>query len=173
VSQGLFPARANGSLIVREGGVVGSSLIGQNFVGAKYFHPRPSMAGTGYDADASGGSNLGPLSKSLADSVRRRVEAYRAENGLVPDAPVPADAVTASASGLDPHISLYNAELQIPRVAKARGMSEAAVREQVKAFTRGRDLGILGEPGVNIVLLNLALDDLSRGSAGHSPSTRK
>lgn len=173
VSQGLFPARANGSLIVREGRVVGSRLIGQNFAGAKYFHPRPSAAGTGYDASASGGRNLGPLSKSLADDVRSRVKSYRAENGLTADAPVPADAVTASASGLDPHISLDNAELQIPRVAKARGMSEAAVREQVKAFTRGRDLGILGEPGVNVLLLNLALDDLERGSAHRNLSTEK
>jgi K+-transporting ATPase ATPase C chain len=173
VSRGLFPARANGSLIVRDGQVVGSRLIGRDFTGAKYFHPRPSAAGSGYDASASSGSNLGPLSKTLAENVRGRVEAYRAENGLAADAQVPADAVTASASGLDPHISPANAGLQIPRVAKARGMSEDAIRAKVKAFTRGRDLGILGEPGVNVLLLDLALDDLERSSAKRSLSTEK
>jgi K+-transporting ATPase ATPase C chain len=172
-SQVLFPARANGSLIVRDGKLIGSRLIGQNFAAAGYFHPRPSAAGEGYDAAASGGRNLGPLSKRLADEVRLHVQAYRADNGLAADTPVPPDAVTASASGLDPHISPENAELQIPRVAKARGLSEAAVRKHVKTFTRGRDLGILGEPGVNVLLLNLALDDLLRGPAGPSPSSGK
>jgi len=167
LAQGLFPAKANGSLIVREGTVVGSSLIGQNFRSERYFHPRPSAAGQGYDALGSGGSNLGPLSKKLSVSVRGRIEAYRTENGLAEDAAVPADAVTASASGLDPHISPANALLQIPRVARARGMSETAVKRYVERFTTQRDLGLLGEPRVNVLLLNISLDDLQHsGSAG-------
>jgi K+-transporting ATPase ATPase C chain len=158
LAQGLFPAKANGSLIERSGTTLGSSLIGQSFSGPEYFHPRPSAAGQGYDAARSGGSNLGPTSKKLIDEVRRRASDYRAENSLGPETKVPADAVTASASGLDPHISLKNALLQMPRVARARGLGEMAVRKLVEAYTGGRDLGIFGEPRVNVLMLNLALD---------------
>jgi len=162
LAQGLFPAKANGSLIARSGITLGSSLIGQGFSGPKYFHPRPSAAGQGYDAVRSGGSNLGPTSKRLVDAVRQRVASYKADNDLPPDSAVPADAVTASASGLDPHISLENARLQVPRVAKARGMSEVAVQQLLKAYAEGRDLGVLGESRVNVLLLNLALDGMSK-----------
>ncbi len=159
LSQILFPDSANGSLIKIDGKVVGSRLLAQNFTGAQYFHPRPSSAGdAGYDAAASGGSNLGPTSKKLIESVKDRVAAYREENNLPADAPVPADAVTASASGLDPHISVKNALLQAGRVAKARGMGEDVVKEKIKIHTEGRDLGILGDPRVNVLKLNLALD---------------
>ena len=161
LAQGIFPGRANGSLIIREGTVVGSRLIGQNFSGARYFHPRPSAAGSGYDGLRSGGSNLGPLSKTLMEEVRDRVEAYRRENGWPADAPVPADAVTASASGLDPHISRKNALGQAARVAKARGLEMAIVLRAIEASLEGRDLGFLGEPGVNVLILNLALDRVS------------
>jgi K+-transporting ATPase ATPase C chain len=158
LAHGLFPGKAEGSLITREGIVVGSSLIGQGFSSPRYFHPRPSAAGQGYDAAQSGGSNLGPLSKNLVDVVARRVAAYRAENGLPDSTPVPADAVTASGSGLDPHISVTNALLQVPRVAHARGLAGEDVRKKVEACTEGRTLGILGEPRVNVLRLNLALD---------------
>ncbi len=158
LAQGLFPGRANGSLIVRDGDVAGSNLIGQRFSGPAYFHPRPSAAGQGYDAGRSGGTNLGPLSKELVETVLRRVAEYRDENGLAAATPVPADAVTASGSGLDPHISPANAGLQAPRVAKVRGLTEAAVRAQIEACTEGRTLGILGDPRVNVMRLNLALD---------------
>jgi K+-transporting ATPase ATPase C chain len=158
LAQGLFPARANGSLILRDGAAVGSSLIGQMFRGPAYFHPRPSAAGQGYDASQSGGTNLGPLSKDLVDAVRRRVVEYRVENGLPAGASVPADAVTASGSGLDPHISPENARLQAARVARARGLTEAAVLGQIESATEGRTFGILGEPRVNVLRLNLALD---------------
>lgn len=158
LAQGLFPARANGSLIMRSGRLVGSSLIAQGFAGPGYFHPRPSAAGRGYDAASSGGSNLGPMSKKLIDEVRQRVADYRAENDLAPGTLVPADAVTASASGLDPHISLKNALFQAHRVARVRGMADSDVRRLVKAYTEGRSLGILGEPRVNVLMLNLALD---------------
>jgi K+-transporting ATPase ATPase C chain len=158
LSQGLFPGRANGSLIVRDGGVVASSLIGQRFSSPEYFHPRPSAAGQGYDGGRSGGTNLGPLSKDLMDTVLRRITEYRAENGLAAATPVPADAVMASGSGLDPHISPENARIQAPRVSKARGLSEAVVRIQIEACTEGRTLGILGDPRVNVIRLNLALD---------------
>ena len=161
LAQGLFPGRANGSPIVRDGVVVGSSLIGQTFSSPAYFHPRPSAAGQGYDGGRSGGTNLGPLSKDLVETVRRRIAEYRAENGLSAETLVPVDAVTASGSGLDPHISPENARLQAPRVARARGLSEAAVREQIKAFSEGRTLGFLGEPRVNVLRLNLALDGVS------------
>ena len=162
-AQIVFPAKANGSLLVRDGKVVGSELIAQGFAGAKYFHPRPSAAGGGYDALASGPSNLGPLAKGLIESVRGRAAAYRAENGLESGAPVPADAVTASGSGLDPHISLRNAALQAPRVALARGMTEIAVRDIIGSLAEGRDAGIFGEPRVNVLKLNLALDEKRNG----------
>jgi len=158
IAQGLFPGRANGSLILQDGRAVGSSLIGQSFQSPVYFHPRPSAAGDGYDAERSGGSNLGPLSKALSEAVRARVAAYRAENGLTADALVPADAVTASGSGLDPHISPANARIQARRVARARGLTEADVLRLVEACTEGRTFGVLGEPRVNVLLLNLSLD---------------
>lgn len=165
LAQGLYPARANGSLVRRDGAVVGSRLIGQSFSGGGYFHPRPSAAGDGYDPLHSGGTNLGPLSRKLADDVRHRVDAYRAENGLASDAQVPADAVTSSASGLDPDISLENARLQAPRVARARGLDPQTVLRQVEACGEGRDLGLFGEPRVNVLCLNLALDSLTRTDA--------
>ena len=161
ISQALFQDKANGSLIVDPNGTVrGSRLLGQKFADAKYFHPRPSAAGNGYDATSSGGSNLGPTSRKLNDAIKERLAAYRAENGLSESAPVPADAVTASGSGLDPHISLQNAELQIPRVVKARGVPEERVRELIRQNTNGRDFGVFGEPGVNVLQLNRALDQL-------------
>ncbi|HEX2694550.1 MAG TPA: K(+)-transporting ATPase subunit C [Acidobacteriota bacterium] len=160
LAHGLFPGEADGSLITHDGAVLGSSLIGQGFSSPRCFHPRPSAAGQGYDAAQSSGSNLGPLSKNLVDQVARRVAAYRAENGLPAGTPVPADAVTASGSGLDPHISVKNALLQVPRVARARGLAEADVRKKVETCTEGRTLGILGEPRVNVLRLNLALDGI-------------
>jgi potassium-transporting ATPase KdpC subunit len=158
ITQALFPLEANGSLIIHDGRTMGSSFIAQGFASPKYFHPRPSSAGTGYDAESSGGSNLGPLSRKLMDTVRKRVTGYRAENGLPPEATVPADAVTASASGLDPHITLKNALLQTPRVARARGLSEEYVRRKITESKEERDLGIFGEPRVNVLMLNLDLD---------------
>ncbi len=157
-AQGLFPRQANGSLVRAGGKVVGSSLLAQGFAGAAYFHPRPSAAGQGYDAANSSGTNLGPTSTKLADDVRRRVADYRAENGLAADAPVPADAVTSSASGLDPDIGVENARLQADRVAKARGLSREEVLRRIAAHTESRSLMILGEPRVNVLLLNLDLD---------------
>ncbi len=159
VAQALFPNKANGSLVIRNGKIIGSELIAQNFTDAKYFHPRPSSAGdVGYDATSSGGSNLGPTSKKLIDLVRQRVDKYRSENNLPQTILVPADAVTSSASGLDPHISLKNALLQAPRVAKTRGIDEKALVEKIQANTDGRDMRILGEPRVNVLTLNLSLD---------------
>lgn len=166
LARSFFPDKANGSIVLREGTVAGSSLLGQTFTEPRYFHPRPSAAGQGYDAAASGGSNLGPLSKRLIDTVRQRVAQYRTENRLDPGTLVPADAVTASGSGLDPHISVKNALLQAPRVAQARGCELQSVIEQVRRQTEGRTFGVLGEPRVNVFLLNLALDapDESRKS---------
>jgi len=155
----LFRDKANGSLIVDRGGTIrGSALLAQSFTGEKYFHPRPSAAGTGYDASSSSGTNLGPTSRKLADSIKVAVAAYRSENHLAADAPVPADAVTSSASGLDPHISPMNARMQAPRVAKARGLALEEIFSLIAANTDARDFGILGEPGVNVLLLNRALD---------------
>jgi K+-transporting ATPase ATPase C chain len=155
-----FPQKANGSLIESsDRRIIGSEWLGQNFAGAKYFHPRPSAAGAnGYDAASSSGSNLGPTSQKLMDAVNQRVETYRAENGLVADALVPGDAVTASGSGFDPHISVKNAELQAPRVSKERGLSLDALKAEIAKATDGRSLGILGEPGVNVLKLNIAID---------------
>ena len=160
VAQGLFPGRAGGSLIVRDGSILGSDLIGRQFSGPGFFQSRPSAAGEGYDALRSGGSNLGPTSKALAEEVSRRAAAYREENGLGPDVLVPADAVTASGSGLDPHISLRNAELQVRRIARSRGWPEEAVERLVAAHAERRTLGILGRPRVNVFRLNLALEGL-------------
>ena len=162
-AQLLFPHQANGSLLVDMSGAVrGSSLLAQNFTGAQYFHPRPSAAGAnGYDSTGSSGSNLGPTSSNLVANITANVATYRSENNLATNDAVPADAVTASASGLDPHISVANAELQIPRVAKARGISEDTVRALVKQNTSDRDLGIFGEPRVNVMTLNFSLDESS------------
>jgi K+-transporting ATPase ATPase C chain len=160
-----FGHRAGGSLITRDGAVVGSELIGQGFSRPGYFHPRPSAAGAGYDGMQSGGTNLGPASPKLRDGdgkdlvgVRALAEAYRRDNGLAPGAPVPIDAVTRSGSGLDPHISPANAALQAPRVARARHLDEDQVRRIVGESTRGPDLGLLGEGRVDVLALNLALD---------------
>ena len=158
LAQGIFTREANGSLIVKDGKTAGSNLLAQGFAGAKYFHPRPSAAGSGYDAAGSGGSNLGPLSKKLTNDTAQRVRDYRDENGLAPGVRIPADAVSASGSGLDPHISPENALLQAPRVARARGLSEEVVIAKIKAHAEGRTLGIFGEPRVNVLLLNLDLD---------------
>jgi K+-transporting ATPase ATPase C chain len=155
----LFPGKANGSLVRAGGKVVGSSLLGQNFHDARYFWPRPSAAGRdGYDGLASGGSNLGPSNQQLIAAVRQRVEDYRQANHLDADVPVPVDAVTASASGLDPQISVANARLQAGRVANARGLSAGHVLALIERHTRTRPFGILGEDGVNVLELNLALD---------------
>ncbi len=159
IGQVLFPNQANGSLIVdKDGTVHGSKLLGQQFTADKYFQSRPSAAGNGYDATSSGGSNLGPTSTNLATTIAQRISDYRTGNGLATNAPVPADAVTASGSGLDPHISLQNAKLQALRVAKVRNMSLEKVLALVHANTDPASLGFLGEPGVNVLTLNLALD---------------
>lgn len=161
ISKALFHDKANGSLIRdKDGAVRGSRLLAQGFTAEKYFHPRPSAAGNGYDAASSGGSNLGPTSRKLDAAIKDRIDAYRKENGLSENEPIPADAVTASGSGLDPHISLRNAELQTARVARARGLSQDKVRELIQRCTDARDFGVFGDPGVNVLELNLALDSL-------------
>lgn len=178
LGKALFPFQADGSLIKKNGVVIGSKLIAQGFTTAKYFQPRASDAGSGYDPTSSGGTNLGPTSQKLIDGahpllpngkpdtanafsgISDLASAYRTENGLAPDAPVPADAATYSASGLDPDISPENAKLQAARVAKARGVSVSDVQKVVDSYTRGRTLGVIGEPRVNVLELNLALDKM-------------
>jgi K+-transporting ATPase ATPase C chain len=193
LGQALFPWKANGSLVDKDGNratpdtAVGSRLLGQTFATARYFHPRPSAAGSGYDAANSSGTNLGPISDKLLNGVaddpstkdvdesfagvKQLVEAYRQENGLGPDVLVPGDAVTRSASGLDAHISPANAQMQVARVAKERGLSQDRVRELVAENTDRRDWGVFGEDGVNVTMLNIALDKLqgpAQGGTAHA-----
>jgi K+-transporting ATPase ATPase C chain len=158
LGHGLFPGKSDGSLVRSGADIVGSALIAQKFTGSRFFHPRPSAAGQEYDAARSGASNLGPISKNLIETVRARIIVYRAENGLGPETLVPADAVTASASGLDPDISPENARLQARRVARARGIALADVLKKIETHTKGRTFGFIGEPRVNVLMLNLDLE---------------
>ena len=170
LAQALFPDRANGQLIYRDGRLAGSRLIGQPFSSPGYFRARPSAAGpVGYDAAASGGTNLGPTNAALIDAVRAKAEAARLEN---PAVPVPVDLVTSSASGLDPDISPAAAAFQVPRVARERGVTEVAIRQLVADFTTPRDLGFLGEPRVTVLLLNMALDERYPIVGSSSPANR-
>ena len=164
IAQVVFPDQANGSLIIEDGRAIGSSLIGQPFSGPGYFHPRPSYAGDGYDAASSSGSNLGPTSRELIAAVRDRAQGISAANS---GEPVPIDLVTASGSGLDPDISPAAALFQVERVAQARALSEDAIRKLVEENMMGRTMGLLGEPRVNVLRLNLALDALDRERSGH------
>jgi potassium-transporting ATPase KdpC subunit len=159
LAQILFRDKANGQIIQHGGQAIGSRIIAQPFTGAKYFHPRPSAAGNGYDAANSGGTNLGPTNQKLIDRVRSDAATLHQENS---NQPIPVDLITTSASGLDPEISPAAAEFQIPRVAKERGLSESALRDLIQKHTAQRDLGLLGEPRVNVLELNIALDDLPR-----------
>jgi K+-transporting ATPase ATPase C chain len=153
-----FPDEADGSLVEHDGDAVGSALLGQPFEGPEWFHPRPSSAGSGYDGASSSGSNLGPTNPDFLEQVATSVEDYRAANGLEPGARVPVDAVTGSGSGLDPHISVANARLQAPRVAAERGLPLESVLLLIEANVEDRSLGVLGDSGVNVLLLNLALE---------------
>ncbi len=162
VARLVFPSQSEGSLISRDGAVIGSALIGQNFTKPGYLHPRPSAAGSGYDATQSSGTNYGPSNPKLADSIRRSAQAYRQENGLAPTADVPIDAVTSSGSGLDPQISPQNAALQIDRIARTRGLSKAEVQKLVSDHTDGPQLGFLGDARVSVLAVNLALDNSGR-----------
>lgn len=162
IAQVAFPKQANGSLVKRGSKVIASELIGQQFIRPEYFHPRPSAAGNGYDATASGGSNLGPTSKELINRVQSDVARVRKDNPSLANGKVPVDMVTTSASGLDPDITLANAYVQLPRVAKARGISEDEVRKMVDANITKRQFGILGEPRINVLKLNMALDATNR-----------
>jgi potassium-transporting ATPase KdpC subunit len=172
IAQVIFPYQANGSLITQNGQVVGSALLAQGFSGAKYFHPRPSQAGTGYDAANSNASNLGPTSKKLMDSIKDAADAYRKENNLAAEAIVPADAVTSSFSGLDPHISPKNAQIQAARVARERGINEEVVRNEIEKATDKPFLGFIGDPAVNVLKLNLALDG-AQGTADKRTAEKK
>ena len=163
IAQLIFPRQANGSLIVRDGRVVGSSLLAQNFTRPEYFHPRPSAAGQdGYDAAGSAATNLGPTSQKLMDSLKKTADDYRQENNLSDEVVLPSDAVTSSGSGLDPEISLSNAYMQIARVAEARGVSTDKIRNIVDEYADSSILGIPGEERVNVLLLNLSLDDMNK-----------
>jgi potassium-transporting ATPase KdpC subunit len=164
IAQVLFSRQANGSLIRAHGKVIGSELIGQQFTGPGYFHPRPSAAGKGYDTASSGGSNLGPTSRTFVGAVKGRIEAVEQQNSGLSKDRIPVDMVTASGSGLDPDISIANAYAQVPRVAKARGISDKRVKELVDESSIGRTLGFLGEPRVNVLQINRALDTLNRSA---------
>ena len=175
IGRPLFPRQAAGSLVMRGGMVIGSDLVGQQFTLEKYFQPRPSAAGNGYDGTASGGTNLGPNNRNLKNGasdflgIRQLAEQYRQRNGLDANTPIPIDAVTRSASGLDPDISPDNARLQVPRVARARGVAADAIRRLVAQHTKGPQFGLLGNPRVSVLELNLALDQSLRPGTGASP----